>query len=299
VVWITFLFNRNLSESITYHYSDSLIWYLAWFIFPIAVSLLLAFKLESKLTRQIGTFLLPILILGTAIGGYLNHEYWGYVFRRPTVFTELKEAKTIVSISNIKKASNDEDFSTYTDTTLSKRLFGREDIYYGNLDRPIMVFLDRANMNGGLYDWHKVSIDSSKKVSPPILRQVSTLLVDSDLLVPPNEGYEGRGDRLTGRLIEFRTVDNREFFHASLKSGEVANDHYPYYEVLFQEDGSEIELVKSQHFFTDFAGYEGMEYSNMASMFEILALLSLGVIVMMVRGIRLILKKKKGYNTAS
>lgn len=282
-----------------FHYSNSGIWYCIWFVVPILASVSIATKLQAKFTRQVGIILLPLLIIGTIVGGYLNYEYWGYPFRRPTVFSEIKDAKSINSITAIRRQSNEVRFSTYVDSTLTERLFGREDMYYGNLDRPIMAFLDRANMNGGLYDWYEISIDPDKKTTDSELSQISNLLTKSKLLIEPNQSYEESGNRFTGRVIDFRTTNGQEYYHATLKSGEVSNDHYPLYEVLMRKSGASIEIVKSQHFYTDFAGVEGMEYANIASFFEAIALLCLGLIVLIVNGIRLILEKKKSYNTTS
>ena len=298
LVWLTLLFNRSLSESINYHYSDSLIWYFLWFALPILASVLIAVKLQSRFFQKTGIALLPLLIVGTIIGAYFNNEYWGYPFRRPTVFKELKEASSIISITNIKKTTDEKDFRAYTDTTLTESLYGGEDLYYGNLDRPIMTFLDRANINGDLYGWYAIAKNVDKKISKSDLSLMSSLIAKSNLLVSPNEGYESSGNRFNGRIIEFKTVDGKSFYHITLKSGEVANDHYPLYEILFSKSDSKFDIVKSQYFYTDFAGVEGFEYSNLASLIEFIALVCIGLIVSLINGVEILIKRKKAITIA-
>ena len=298
LVWLTFLFNRSLSELINYHYSDDFVWYLIWFVIPVLASVLIAIRLKVNFFQKIGTVLLPLLIIGTIIGGYLNNEYWGYPLKRPTVFKELKEASTIISITNIEKLSDGKYFKSYTDTTSTKRLFGREDLYYGNLDRPIMTFLDRANINGDLYDWYEISKNIDKKTSENELRLISNSIVKSNLLVKPSKGYESSGNRFSGRIVAFKTVDGETFYHVTLKSGEVANDHYPLYEILLSKSNSKFDILKSQHFYTDFAGIEGFEYSNLASLIEFMALVCIGLIVLLINGIEILIKRKKAITLA-
>jgi len=293
LVWLTLSFNRSLSGSINYHYSDSLIWYLLWFALPILASVLIATKLQFRFFQKIGFALLPLLIVGTIIGGYLNNEYWGYPFRRPTVFNELKEASSIISITNIKKLADEKDFRAYTDSSLTESLFGREDLYYGNLDRPIMTFLDRANINGDLYGWYEIAENVEKKISKNDLSLISSLIVKSNLLFSPSKGYESSGNRFNGRIIEFKTVDGKSFYHITLKSGEVANDHYPLYEILIANSDSALNIIKTQYFFTDVAGIEGFEYSNLAGFIEFVLFIFIGLIVLLINGVTILIKRKK------
>jgi hypothetical protein len=57
-----------------------------------------------------------------------------------------------------------------------------------------------------------------------------------------------------------------------------SNDHYPFYEFLFIEDGNSYKLIKYQKIYTDFAGIEGVEYGHLAP-FISLSLTLLGIVV--------------------
>lgn len=295
LIWLIFIINRNLAETINYHYSDSLFWYFIWFIFPILTSILISIKFQLKFLKQIGIILLPILLVGTLIIGYLNSDYWGYWFKRPTVFNELKEASLIVSITDIKKPFGKDDFSIDLDTTITKELYGREDLYYGNFDRPIMTFLDNAHIKPDLYYWYEISKDKNEKITKPELNIITKSIQNSNFLIQPeSKSYTERANRFSGRIIEFET-DNNNFYHIALKSGEVENDHYPFYEFLINTKNPN-KIIKRQVFYTDVAGIEGFEYANFAGLFEFLALIIIGFIVLIFNGIRLIVKRKKGYN---
>lgn len=291
LIWLVLIFNRNLAETINYHYSDSLFWYFIWFISPILTSILISIKFQIKFQKQIGKILLPILLIGTLIIGYLNNDYWGYWFKRPTVFNELNEASSIISITDINKPFEKDDFSIEIDTDITKELYGIEDLYYGNFDRPIMVFLDNAHVKPDLYYWFEITKDTNKKITKSELSILTKNIQNSNFLIQPeSESYTERANRFRGKIIEFKT-DNSNFYHIALTSGEVGNDHYPFYEFLINtKDPNKI--IKWQIFYTDFAGIEGVEYVNFAVLLEFSALVIIGLIVMIFNGISLIMKKR-------
>ncbi len=293
IVWLIFILNWNLGETVNYHYSDSLIWYFLWFIFPITTSILISIKLQANYLRRIGVILLPALIIGTVISGYLNNNYWGYWFKRPTVFKELKEASSIVSITDINKPFGKEDFVVEIDSNRTKELYGRKNLYYGNFDRPIMTFQDKAHIHPELYDWFEITIDSSKKINNSDLLSLTRTILGSHLLVQPKtKSYNESTNRLKGKIIEFKTLDNKSFYHIALTSGEVSNDHYPFYEFLIEKN-DKIDIKNNQIFYTDVAGIEGFEYMNIIGLFEFFLLLIIGILVLLFNSVKLIIKGKK------
>jgi len=292
LIWLVFIINRNLAETINYHYSDSLFWYFNWFIFPILTAILISIKFQVKLIKQIGIILLPALIIGTLITGYLNNNYWGYWFKRPTVFNELKEASSIISITDIKKQYNQEVFSIEIDTSTIKEFYGREDLYYGIFDRPIMTFLDNAHINPDLYYWFEITKDTNNKITKSELDIITKNIQKNNFLIQPqSKSYEESANRLSGKIIEFNTGGNT-YYHIALTSGEVKNDHYPFYEFLINKKQPD-KIIKKQMFYTDCAGIEEFEYANFAGLLEFLSLTIIGLIVIFFNGIRSIIRKHK------
>jgi len=138
IIWGVQFENRQLADTINYHHSSDLF----WIILPIITSLLIVSRNKSLFLKQLGYVLLPCLIIGTIVGVLKNKDYWGYYFKRPTVFNEIKEANRIITLSFIGK-SNENSFEIYfPDSTFTSELYGREDPYYGSYDRALMTFSD-------------------------------------------------------------------------------------------------------------------------------------------------------------
>jgi hypothetical protein len=56
--------------------------------------------------------------------------------------------------------------------------------------------------------------------------------------------------------MRFRTHDGESLSILSARGGQVSNDHYPYYEVLYDEN---LDVFHSQMYYLDWAGIEGFE----------------------------------------
>ncbi len=157
-----------------------------------------------------------------------------------------------------------------TDTTGSMdNLLGRKDPYYGNADRPFMVFQDNSSRFPDLYDFPEVYKDTSRNISKDELVSIDTQI--------QNTGFIDKGDRqhnydYLGRLIgtatKFQTTNGNKYILAGLEGGEVSNDHYPFYEFLFIEENGSHKLIKKQKYYTDFAGGEGIEHAFIAPFFS-------------------------------
>ncbi|MCF6297461.1 MAG: hypothetical protein L3J08_05695 [Flavobacteriaceae bacterium] len=291
LIWFVFILNRNLAETVNYHYSNSLFWYFIWFVFPILTAILIPVKFQIQFLKQVGSILLPILLVGTLLIGSLNNDYWGYWYKRPTVFNELKEVASIISITDIKKQYDQENFSIEIDTSATKKLYGRENLYYGNFDRPIMTFLDNAPINPSLFYWFKITKDTTKKIKKPELLSITNAILKNGFLKQPKLGYEKSGNRFNGKIIEFKTNKDNSFYHIALKSGETENDHYPFYEILINTKNLS-KIIKKQIFYTDVAGIEGFEYTNLAGLVEFLVLIIIGLFIRVINGLKLIIKRK-------
>lgn len=216
--------------------------------------------------------------------GYVNNNQWGYWFKRPAIFNELKDAKTIVSISDITKEFDKDYFNIESDTDLTKELYGRRDIYYGNFDRPIMVFQDNSSKYPDLYNWYEITTDSKTKINPSDLKSITKSILRSNILIPASsDTYKERANRFSGKIIEFKTFENKSFYHVAMTSGEISNDHYPFYEFLIEKSRSN-KILKHQIFFVDIAGIEGVEYVNLIGFLEFSCLLSIGILVALFNG---------------
>lgn len=292
LIAILLIVNKDLSDQLNYNYSTSFYWYSLMFALPLFASLLLSLKLKSKYLKQIGIFLLPFLISATIFLGYLNKNEWGYWFKRPSVFQELKKAKTIISISNITKANGEENFKIDTETENSRELRGRKNLYYGNLDRPIMIFEDNSWLQPDLKNHLSIAADLSPKINRENLEILTKTFLNSEILsAPSNKHYFERANRFRGKVIEFITTENKSYYHLGLTSGEISNDHYPYYEFLIERSKTK-KILKNQTYFYDIAGIEGLEYGTLIGIIEFAGLLGIIVFVVLFNGIKRFIKQQ-------
>lgn len=274
-----------------------------------SIAVLVAQKINSKFLTNLGKFFLPLLIILTITGYAFNKSYWGYIIKRPSVFSEVKNANEVLSITRLEKKSNERQFKILTDSISYKKYDYLPDLYYSNFERPYMVFENMRN-RGNLWNYEDVANDNNLKLLPKEVNQIQNLILNSSFLESPDEGYEERGNRYDIQIVEFATskesnttiiptnesISQRTpslefeniFLLISMKSGELSNDHYPFYEFLIKDE----KIIKKQKYFYDVAGIEGMEYSMLAPITE-LAFLILSLVLFGI--FSLIIKLKKNW----
>ena len=284
-VFGVFIFGR-----LSMDYSGNLLFYFVWIGVPIIISILISIKLHKKYVEYTGILLLPVLLVSTLLMGKYNNDYWGYWYKRPAVFSEVKKASSIISITDIKKSPEREDF-TIKYSKPSKELSGREDMYYGNLDRPLMVFEDKGD---ALNDWFDVANDSSNVINDVDLLSITNTVLNSNLLVGPQsdsdyDTYIKGAKEFKGKIIVFKTEDQASFYHLALQGGQVSNDHYPIYEFLINKNDKNT-IVKNQLYFIDFAGIEGFEYAFIGAFIEFILLCICELLVVFLDAFKLLKK---------
>lgn len=268
--------NNNLWCTLSFHYSDNLIWYVLMFGLPLIAGIAFYLWLESKImARSIKILfgLIFILQLGfTIIAATMNYNYWGYAFKRPLVFKEIAKANTILQCSKVANYDSTGLIPLYpvNDTTKNfENLFGRKDPYYGNIDRIFMVFQDNSHQQGDLYNFSKVYYDTTKNVPSLELESINDQIQKTGFIDKGEEkfNYDYLG-QLDGVITKFQTTDSSIYVFAGLRGREVSNDHYPFYEFLFVEKDGSCNLFKKQKYYTDISGLEGIEYANIAPAFS-------------------------------
>lgn len=269
-----------------------------------SIAVLIAQKVSSKFLTNLGKIFLPLLILLTITGYGFNKSYWGYIIKRPSVFTEVKNANEVLSITSLEKKFNENQFKILTDSISYKKYDYFPDLYYSNFERPYMVFENMRN-RGNLWNYEDVANNENLKLSPKEVNQIQNLILNSSFLESPDKGYEERGNRYDIQIIEFVSSDEsnttivptnenisqrtpslefeNRFLLVSIKSGELSNDHYPFYEFLIEDN----QILKKQKYFYDVAGIEGLEYSILAPIAEtavlILSLIIFGIYKLIIK----------------
>lgn len=271
---LTFLIvaNQPLYDTISLHYSDSLTWYFIFFLVPLLAGLTFYFWLKNKyISKGLKKLFLVLFIVQltfTLIASIMNYNYWGYAFKRPSVFKEIFTADKVLTCSTVSNTDSNgiKSLHVVIDTTESMdNLYGRIDIYYGISDRIFMVFQDRSGKNPDLSYFPKIYNNPDLKISNSILQKLESQIQKTDLI----DVGETSG-QLFGIVTEFVTDDNVKYIFAGLHGGEISNDHYSHYEFLFVDKDQQYQLIKKQRFYTDAAGFEGFEYANIAPFFSLL-----------------------------
>lgn len=278
LLFLMIITNRNLYSTLSYHYSDNITWYVLMFGLPLVVGLAFYYwakkKTISKSIKILFGFVFILQLSFTIISATKNLDYWGYAFKRPTVFKEITHANTILECSKVSNYDSTGLKSLYVviDTTENfENLFGRKDPYYGNVDRPFMVFQDNSNRHGDLYDFANVYYDTTKNLLPNELDNLDAQIRKTGIIDKGEQkfNYDHLG-QLNGVVTKFRTDDNKTYIFAGLRGREVSNDHYPFYEFLFVKENENFNLTRKQKYYTDFAGIEGLEYANLAPIFSLM-----------------------------
>lgn len=239
----------DIHRFIYYNSTNDIIWYLLNYFIPVIISLLIAFIFRNKISLfNFGRIFLPILITVSLIGGILNFQYWGYFSKRPSVFSELKNANEILAIN--------ETNNVYNDTLLFTHIELNPEYYYHTSQRPILAMLENGNSRGNIFDYEKIFQSQKAKLLKNEISNLQQLIKKSEYLDKPEKGYEKFTNGINGLFIEFTTSKKSNtsiltteeatrkpaleyeniYTYALIRSGQISNDHFGVYEFLFQNN---------------------------------------------------------------
>jgi hypothetical protein len=201
-----------------------------------------------------------ILLLLSCLAGILaSKKMWGYYFSRPGPPALLGELRRVSKVSFVETPdSKPRQFVLSSDSASRSSQFGMQpsDPYY-YLQGRILGKLHEQGLRPGSAQ-HRIGE----------LDQYRQAIQDAGILVPGDRGYDA-ADRLSGILVDGETADGSKLVILGLRSGQVSDDHYAYYELVFRDTGSPqgLVLASSQHFFYDVAGMEGLEWWGLSMLF--------------------------------
>jgi hypothetical protein len=239
---------------------------LVCYVLSAALTRFLAQKLNlTSLFRIYMTALFIGFILTFAASGIISKNYWGYYFFRPDVLREVSQVKGVTRITQVM-AERQGKSKNYR----FKRVYG----FWHHSNHSIT--------QGAQYDNPEIRVTSAlgerltlpglSERMPPELADMYPILKASGALIPSESGYDSLHGML-GLIAETVTHDGRKLVFMGLRGRETSNDHYPYYELIFEKKGSKgkPEFIRGQWFFFDIAGFEGTEWFVMWLFFFLLA----------------------------
>lgn len=198
------------------------------------------------------TAALPLVFI---ISILISKRLWGYFIARPDLLSEVGEIAQVKAVIPVKTESDasgkrtivpDRDFSV-PDSIAS----GKEDSYYC-LSARILIELERRNL-----------LPASSATTLDGMPELYSLIQTSSRLAKSSEGYDSSA-QLRGIVVDAVDKSGGRLVFLGLTGGQLSNDHYPYYEMLFRgrKDAGELSFVRGHRFFYDVAGMEGFEWNS-------------------------------------
>ena len=236
----------------------------------IAIDLVRITRLRQPATTYgiVAAILVTLSFLG-AIS--ISKSYWGYWISPPKL---LPQASLIAAVNAVAAFKTELDASgkpvVVADPSYSLEALldaGRKS-GDDSFEERILVALDDRKL-----------LPNSFSTNMAILPELSRLVSSTGVLVKSTAGYDSSA-QLNGTAVEATDKDGNRYLLLGLRGGQLSNDHYPYYELFFQEDRATQfwSLIHHQHYFYDAAGLEGFEWPVLLLLLSIV-LVPLGMVV--------------------
>ena len=235
--------------------------------------------------KPLGIILAFLLTFGsTVFAGFvasilISKSYWGYYFNPPELpqkVDDFEKISSITPVSSIKRNNGIRIFKIDTSSSCIKEI--------QSATESINSSCGTGKCDTEYCDSSRIILSLSKKgklpkktpyISPEKLNSLYNHLEKTELLYQGEPGYNGefkpdavtgdlisKGDakRLEGIVIEAENEDKQPYLFIAVNGGQVSNDHYPYYEFLFEipQDKSTPKLIAHNRFFYEIAGVEGI-----------------------------------------
>ena len=241
-----------------------------------ALVLTAIFKLATGFRRPVRAFFLTVVFVASlafiaAIGA--SKAYWGYFLFRPSLlaeFSNIAQVSALVPVETPDATTAAPTLVYCGDSTLAQDLAYAEDSPYDYPAGRLLLALRKRHLL-------PTGFSASLSNLPPLL----PLAQASGIMTPSESGYESEKS-LRGIAVDAVDSAGARLVFLGFHGGQVSNDHYPYYEMLFTAPPGSFDLkfVRGQRFFFDIAGIEGSEWYVMGLGFSLMALpLALVVLV--------------------
>jgi hypothetical protein len=213
---------------------------------------------NAKPSRSLlaGFCLVVVLAFLGAIG--TSKLYWGYYIRRPSLDKRMIAIDRVISLTAVRSERRSDgtvqleidDAYHVSDHLATCRQEKPSKLYYC-LSGRVLVSLDSLG----------VVLPSPDPMPPEELERLYDRLEATGLLRDGTPGYD-HAKELSGIVLEAEGRNGERYLFAGVTGRQVSNDHYPYYEFLFEAgDRHPVPILLSHNrFFYDVAGMEGAEW---------------------------------------
>lgn len=208
--------------------------------------------------RHLPAFFLGVVALAIAGGAITSKLYWGYFFTRPATDPRILGAARFLSVT---------EFDSTLRTSDAPRSFGPVEALW---PQPRTFDPVRVSEDPYYFGQYDVLAEAARRGplaqlpdNPAKLPEVLAALRREAVLVSPAPGYEG-SDYLLGVLVEAEAPTGERWLYVAMHGGQVSNDHYPVYRLLFEDTAAGLRLRSRSLYFYDVAGVEGLEWWMLA-----------------------------------
>jgi hypothetical protein len=235
--------------------------------------------------KPFGIILAFLLTFGSSVfAGFLasiliSKSYWGYYFSPPELpqkVEEFEKIRSITPVSSIKRSDGSRIFKIDTSNSCIKEInSGIENLQSScGTGKCNTEYCDSTRILVNLSEKGKLPKKTSY-ISVDKLNSLYNYLEKTELLYEGKPGYNGElvsdsasgdliskgdGKRLEGIVVEAEDKNKQPYLFIAANGGQVSNDHYPYYEFLFEllKNESSPKLIANNRFFYEIAGLEGI-----------------------------------------
>ena len=228
------------------------------------------------------TFLLTFgssVFVGFLASIFISKSYWGYYLNPPGLPSQVEsfeKIRSITPVSSIKRNDGSRIFKIDTSNSCIKEIqSGGENIQSNcGTGKCNTEYCDNSRILLSLDKKEKLP-KKSDYISPDKLNSLYNDLEKTEVLYQGEPEYNGElvsdktsgqliskgdGKRLQGIVVEAEDKDKRSYLFIAVNGGQISNDHYPYYEFLFElpDKESTPKLIASNRLFYEIAGVEGI-----------------------------------------
>lgn len=262
--------------------------------------------------KPFGIILTFLLTFGSSVFAgffasiFISKSYWGYYFNPPELppkVEEFEKIRSITPVSSIKRNNGRRIFKIDTSNSCIKEIqSGAENLKSScGTGKCNTEYCDSSRIILSLSEKGKLPKNTSY-ISPEKLNSLYNYLESTELLYKGEPGYNGEltpdsvsgdlvskgdGKRLEGIVVEAEDKNKQPLLFIAANGGQVSNDHYPYYEFLFElpDNKSTPKLIANNRFFYEIAGVEGILEWHFIWMFFIMIgfILSIPITFLLIR----------------
>ncbi len=227
-------------------------------------------RLERIVSGGAISAVLGALLLAPVAGMIWSKWYWGYFFEPPALAAELTQPRHLLRMSHMFEIGPHGPQGPKMNKPV-ERVTRDLDLFLSN-----GPYMGPSALHRIEYRFSELGLDPEDPsgVDGRLGAEVWAALRKAGLFVD-ERGPDAH--RLRGDIGEFVADDGRRLVFAGVLGTAVANDHYPYYELVAVRTSDGLQPLETIFYYEDIAGFEGLRW--WAVSFVMFPLLGIGALI--------------------